>query len=129
MRWFGIGVPALVVIGLGIAVGLHVGLHRTWSELGFPISAYVTIQVAVYVFMFWARMRARTRNEYGPAIVLVGLYGWGAGLLIIYYGTKWGLLANHSSDDLIVFTLFMAVVVAVTFGFFSVFKGRLKSNG
>jgi hypothetical protein len=128
MRWFGVGVPVLVLIGIGIAVGAHIALGRSWSELGLPVGAYVAIQLGVYVGMFWARNRARTRQDYGPAIVLVGLYGWGAGLLVIHYGTKWGLLPNHGGNDLIAFSLSMIVVVAITFGLFSLLKGHLKSH-
>ena len=128
MRWFGVGVPALVLIGVGIALGVHMGLGRSWSELGVPVGAYVAIQLVVYICMFWARNRARTRQDYGPAIALVGLYGWGAGLLLIYYGTKWGLLANRGGNDLVAFSVSMIGVVAITFGIFSVLKGRLKSH-
>jgi hypothetical protein len=126
-RWFGFGVPALVLVGVGIAVGVHTALGRSWSELSLPVGAYVAIQLAVYVCMFWARNRGRTRQDYGPAIALVGLYGWGTGLLVIYYGTKWGLLADNG-NDLVPFSVFMIVVVAITFGLFSLFKGRLKSH-
>ena len=128
-RWFGFGVPALVLIGVGIAVGVHMGLGRSWIELRIPVGAYVAIQLAVYICMFWARNRARTRQDYGPAIALVGLYGWGTGLLLIHYGTSWGLLASRAGNDLVAFTVFMVVVVAITFGLFSLFKGRLKSHG
>ena len=66
-RWFGFGVPALVLIGVGIAVGVHMGLGRSWIELRIPVGAYVAIQLAVYICMFWARNRARTRQDYGPS--------------------------------------------------------------
>lgn len=128
-RWFGLGVPALVVFGLGIAIALHMGLGRAWSELGLPIGAYVAIQVVTYVCMFWARNRSRTRGDYGPAIALVGFYAWGTGLLVIHYGTEWGLLSHRGSNDLIAFSVFMILVVAITFALFSRFKGRVKSAG
>lgn len=128
MRWFGFGAPLLVLVGLGIAVTTRVSLARPWSELVLPISAFVGIQVGTYSCMFWARNRAKTRGEYGPAVALFGFYGWGTGLLLIYYGTKWGLLANHSSDDLVAFSVFMIVVVAIMFGLFSMFKRRVKPD-
>jgi ABC-type Mn2+/Zn2+ transport system permease subunit len=126
-RWFGLGVPVLVVVGLGIAIGLHIGLARPWSDLVLPIGAYVAIQVGTYVCMFWARNRSRIRGEYGLAIALIGFYAWGTGLLVIHYGTEWSLL-SHESDDLIAFSAFMILVVAITFALFSLFKGRLKST-
>jgi hypothetical protein len=128
MRWFGYGVPLVLLIGLGIAVCLHVGLGRGWSELVVPIGAYVGIQLGTYICMFWARNRARSRGDYKPAVALIGLYGWGTGLLVIYYGTKWALLTRYGGDDLEAFSVFMIVVVAITFGLFSLLKGRLKSH-
>jgi hypothetical protein len=129
MRWFFWGVPTLVLIGVGIAVGVHVALGRSWIELFVPVGAYVAMQVGMYLCMFWARNRARTRQDYGPAVALVGAYAWVTGLLVIYYGTRWGLIGNHGTNDLAAFSVFMIVVVAITFGLFSLFKGRLKPPG
>jgi hypothetical protein len=127
-RWFGFGVPALVLVGLGIAIGLHVGLNRAWNELVLPVGAYVAIQVGTYVCMFWARNRSRTQGDYGPAIALIGFYAWGTGLLVIHYGTEWGVLNHNGGSDLIGFSVFMIFVIAITFVLFSRFKRRLKST-
>lgn len=129
MRWFSFGLPMLVLIGVGIAVVLHMGLGRSWSELFLPVGAYVTMQVLMYVSMFWARDRARTRQDYRPAVALVGAYAWGTGALVIYYGTRWGVIGNRGSDDLVGFSVFMVAVVAITFVLFSLLKGRLKPHG
>jgi hypothetical protein len=127
VRWFGLGVPAMLLIGIGVAIVLHLGFARPWSALVFPIGAYVAIQVGTYVCMFWARNRSRTRGDYGPAIALIGLYAWGVGLLVIHYGTEWSLLSHHS-DDLMAFSAFMILVVGITFALFSRLKGRLKTT-
>ncbi|MFY9909066.1 MAG: hypothetical protein WCF22_14290 [Candidatus Sulfotelmatobacter sp.] len=129
VRWFLLGVPTLVLIGIGIAVGVHVALGRSWSELLLPVGAYVAMEVGVYVCMYWARNRARTRQDYGPAVALVGAYAWGTGLLVIYYGTRWRVIGNHGTNDLLGFSVFMIVVVVITFALFFLFKGRLKSQG
>ena len=87
-RWFGLGVPALVLVGVGIAIGLHAGLRRPWKELVLPVGVYIAIQVGTYVCMFWARNRSKTRGDYGAAIALIGFYAWATGLLVIHYGAE-----------------------------------------
>jgi hypothetical protein len=127
-RWFAVGVPVLVLVGVGIAAGLRMSVGIPWGEIVLPIIAFVGLQVATYAFMFWARDWRRTRDDYRPAIALAGLYCWASGWLVVHYGIRWSLLRNHSSDDLIAFSVFMIVVVAITFGLFSLFKGRRKST-
>ena len=127
-RWLGVGVPTLVLVGLCIAIGLHMGLGRPWNELVLPVGAYVAIQVGTYACMFWARNRTRTQGDYGPAIALIGFYAWGTGLLVIHYGTEWGILNYHRGNDVLAFSLFMMFIVVITFAVFSRFKGRVKST-
>lgn len=127
-RWICFGVPALVLVGIGIAAAVHIALGRSWTEIAPPVASYVVLQVGVYVCMFWARNRARTRQDYRPAIALFGAYCWGSGLLVIYYGIKWGLILRQGTNDLVVFSVIMIVVVAVTFALFSMIKGRVGSH-
>jgi ABC-type Mn2+/Zn2+ transport system permease subunit len=129
MQWFCFGIPALVLVGVGIGVAVHTALGRSWTELAPPVATYVALQVAVYICMFWARNRARTQQDYRPAIVLFGAYCWGSGLLVIYYGIRWGLIVSQDTDDLVAFSVIMIVVVAITFGVFSMLKGRIGSHG
>ncbi len=127
-RWFGIGVPALVLAGLGIASALHIVLGRPWHELFVPVGAYIVIQVGAYICMFWARNRGRTRGDYGSAIAVFGFYAWATGMLVIHYGREWGLLGDYGSNDLMGFSLFMVLIVAITMVLFSRLRGRMKST-
>jgi hypothetical protein len=126
-RWLGLGVPVLLLVGLVIAIGLHIGLARQWSELVVPVAAYVGLQVATYTCMFWARARSRTKGDYRAAVALAGFYAWGSGFWLIHYGPKWGLL-HVRTDDEMGFTVFAIVCVAITFGLLSIFKQRLASR-
>lgn len=123
VRWFSIGVPLVVFIGIGLTIALRLSLQLPWSKLALPVGCFVGLQVGTFVCMFWARRPARTLGDYRAAIALFGLYCGGSGWLVLHYGTKWGLLSHHSDDD-VVFSIVMVVAIVITFGIFSFSKAR-----
>jgi hypothetical protein len=78
--------------------GLHVRLRLPITELAIPVMGYVGVQILFFVGMFWAGRLARKRNHYMGAIALGGGYCWGSGILVLYFGNKWGLLTTDNYD-------------------------------
>ena len=122
-----LGSLIMLLIGVGIAFVLHSGLGRAWSEILVPVGAYLTIQMLTLFCSSWARTWIKKGRNYGPMVALIGCYAWGSGLLVIHYGTEWGLLKAHDSDSLS-FSVFMIFVIALSFALFSRFKGGLNST-
>jgi hypothetical protein len=111
-QWVGLGIPLLLLIGLLIMWGLHVRLRLPITELAIPVMGYVGVQILFFVGMFWAGRLARKRNDYKAAIALGGGYCWGSGILVLYYGNKWGLLTTDNYD----YALFSVLItIAVVF--------------
>ena len=87
-RWLLVGGPLFFAAGLLGAMGFHVGLGLPWSKILGPVLIFLAFQVCGFAGMFWARKRPTLR----VAIVVSGLYCLGSGLLIMCYGSRWGLL-------------------------------------
>ena len=115
-QWVGLGVPLLLLIGLLIMWGLHVRVRLPVKDLAIPVMGYVGVQVLCYVGMFWAGRLARRQKDYRAAIALSGVYCWSSGILVLYYGNKWGLLTADNHDYAlfsVLITIAMVVIVVV----------------
>ena len=104
-------VGALLLLSLGLlgGIALHVELNLTWGRLVFPIFAFVAVQIASLGGMLWVRKRGSARGGFSIA----GLYCLASGLLVIHYGSRWGLLRNIHASDLWLFALLMLIVTIV----------------
>ena len=109
-HWFFVGVPLLLAAGFLGAVGLHVGLGLLWRNIVGPVLIFLTVQVSALAGMFWARKRGSLR----VAMVVSGLYCLSAGLLVMHYGSLWGLLSwVRAPGDYVGFTLCIAIATVV----------------
>lgn len=114
-NWIAIGVPALLVIGFAAGIALHfVTGGVPWADLAAPVVAFVGVQEGVFIAMFWAGKRARSRNDYTGAVVLAGLYCWATGLLVMHYGSKFGFWSHHVRSDYFGFSIFTGIATVLT---------------
>jgi hypothetical protein len=110
-RWFGIGAPLFLLIAIAGAVVIHSGYAVPWRQLLVPISLFVGVQLGAYIAAFWAGKWIRQHGQYGPMPLLGGFYLWGTGLVIMHYGSKWGILP--SDVDYFSFSVYMTLSTVI----------------
>jgi len=119
-NWVAVGVSLLLIVAVLVAIGLHVGGGVPWANVVIPLVMFVGLQMVIFIAMFWAGKRARSRNDFSVAIVLAGLYCWSTGLLMIHYGTKWGFLSQLDiHGNRVGFSIFIGIATVLTFTLFS----------
>lgn len=127
VRWLAVGVPALVTLAVAIVFGIRVGMGITWGKILGPMAAFLGLQLGTYVGMFWARNRARSEGDYRLATVLAGFYCWASGLMVMHYGTEWGILRDYRNDDPLVFSILLALITGMIFAVVWFSKSRRTS--
>jgi len=88
MRWFSVGTPFLVGSIIILDLVLHYAKQVAWPILVLPSFAVGVIQIAMFAAMYLARKRESHRMAAG----ISGIYCLVVGMVVIHYGTSWGLL-------------------------------------
>jgi len=119
-RWVAIGLPLFFIVAVMGAVAIHSGCAVPWREILLPSGLFLGIQIGFYICAFWAGKSARHHNRYWPMPLLVGSYLWATGLVVMHYGSSWGILPHYGgwrdfSVLMFLITLFMWIF-AVKFG-------------
>ncbi len=126
-KWAITGISLFLVSGIGIASTIHFGADVSWTQLFAPICVYIGLQIICFLCVYWARRLARKQKKYGPITLLIGLDAWGTGLMIMHYGANWGILPR--SDDFLFFSLFMAIVVVLSWFLIAKFSRSVPPSG
>jgi hypothetical protein len=92
-KWVSIGVPAITLEAIAIALFVHLRYLIAWRDLLPPVAYCLAIQVGFLICAFWAGRLAREQGRFGPISFLVGLSLWGTVLIVMHYGPLWGILA------------------------------------
>jgi hypothetical protein len=119
-RWTAIGVPLFLLVGIIGSFAIHIGYAVSWAHLFVPAGLFVALQIGAYLGAFWAGKWGRQKKRFWPMALLSGLYLWGAGMIIMHYGARWGILPSFgdsfSFSVCMVFVTMIAWFVAVKFG-------------
>jgi len=110
-RWVFVGVPAILVEGIAIALFVHLLYLIALHKLLPPLALVLAIQIAFFICAFWAGKLAREQRQFGPMAFLVGFSLWATLLLVMHYGPMWGILSP--AGDPLSFSLFVAFVTLV----------------
>jgi RsiW-degrading membrane proteinase PrsW (M82 family) len=111
-RWLAIGVPILLTFGILGATVIRSVSQVPWSQLVFPFSIALGFQIAFYAGAFWAGKWARNEGRYRPLTLLVAMYLWGAGLILMRYGFQFGLLPGPNDFYPFSVCMFLLTVTA-----------------
>jgi hypothetical protein len=109
-RWVVIGLPAILLEGVILAVLLHLCYRIAWNDLLFPLALCLVIQIGLFLSAFWTGKLAREKGRYGPISLLVGLSSWGTLLIAMHYGRLWKVLPAVGSAAS--FSIFMVFVTS-----------------
>ena len=107
-RWVSIGVPAILLEGIAIALIVHIRYVITLHDLLPPLLLCLAIQIGFYMASFWAGKLAREQRRLGPMSFLVGFSLWGTVLIVMHYGPLWGILSPVGDPSS--FSIFMLFV-------------------
>lgn len=102
-------VSVVGVMALLGALTLHLGRALSWRVLSIPTILFITMQIAFFAAMSDVRRRKSLRI----GVLVSGLYCLLFGLLLIYYGSRWGLLMGLGDSDLWPFSGCVAVITIV----------------
>ena len=127
--WVGGAVSLFLVAGILGALVLHSATTLSWDEIGIAVGAYVGIQLLIFIPMFWARKSAKARQDFRAVTLLVGMYGWVSGLLLMHYAAKWGFMsADGIRGDYRDFSIAMVIVTVLVFVFFPLRYRAVKNR-
>lgn len=94
------------VMALFGALTLHLGRALSWRVLAIPTILFATIQIACFA----AIIDVRRRKSLRMGVLVFGLYWLLSGLIVIYYGSRWGVLTGLGNSDLWQFSACIAVI-------------------
>lgn len=121
-RWVSIGVPAIILEGIVVALFVHLHYLISLRDLFPPVVLCLAIQIGFFICAFWAGKLAREGQRFGPISLLVGFSLWGTVLIVMHYGPLWGILSPVG--DPLSFSIFMLFVTLASW--FTMTKTRPK---
>jgi hypothetical protein len=122
-RWLAIGVLSLLGIGLLAVAILHTSLGAPWAGVLRAVTLLVTIQLVLYVAMYWVRKRFKQTHDLRTGIMVFGLYCLLFGLAGMHYAGQLGLMNSKvGRGDYVGFSIFVLVVTTLTFVLFSFWR-------
>jgi len=125
-RWGLIGVPAIILETIAIAIYVHLRYLVAWHDLLLPVALCSTIQIGFFICAFWARKLAKGRGQYGPITFLVGCSSWGLLLVVMHYASLWGILAPIG--DPLSFSIFMILITLASWFIMKKTRGLSQSK-
>jgi hypothetical protein len=118
-RWTAIGVPLFLLVGIIGSFAIHIGYAVSWAHLFVPAGLFVALQLE-HIWGLSGLENGVDRKSGLANGSLSGLYLWGAGMIIMHYGARWGILPSFgdsfSFSVCMVFVTMIAWFVAVKFG-------------
>jgi hypothetical protein len=124
-RWLSVGVLSLLGVGLLAGVILHMKFGVAWASALWAVTVLLTIQLALYVAMYWVRRRFRQTHDLRGGIIIFGLYCLIFGLAGMHYAGELGLMNSSAGRaDYVTFSIFVLVVTAVGVFFCSFWRPR-----
>ncbi len=93
-NWILIGASIFLAIGTVLAICIHAAGPTSWNALITPTFYFVSIQIATFGGMYFARKYGRAHRDLRPATLLSGTYALAMGLLIIHYSVASGLMSR-----------------------------------
>jgi len=124
-RWAAIGVPLFLLVGIIGSVVIHVGYAVSWAHLFVPTALFVGLQIGSYLEAFWVGKWGRQKKRFWPMALLSGFYLWGAGMIIMTYGARWGILPSFGDSR--GFSVCMALITVIAGLLLAKFGQKLTS--
>jgi len=111
-NWLLVGASIFLAIGTVLAVCIHAAGRTSWNAVITPTFHFVSIQIAAFGGMYFARKYGRVYRDLRPGFLLSGTYALAMGLLVIHYSVGWGLMSRaEQHSNFIGYTI---VIVCVT---------------
>lgn len=104
--WLIGGTSAFVVVALLGALVLHFGIRLSWNDVAIPVILFTSVQIAYFAAMY----RVRTHKSLRFAFAVLGSDLLISGLMMIHYGSRWGLLKGLGDSDLWGFSACIALI-------------------
>ena len=103
-----LGSVLLLQFGVAGAVILRFGLRLSWTESVIAAACFVILQIAFVMSMPLIGRHTNDRARAGS--VIVALYLITEGILVIYFGSRWGLMKSGACWFAAIFTIMIATV-------------------
>lgn len=93
-NWLLVGASIFLAIGAVLAICFHAAGRTSWNAVITQAICFVSIQIAAFGGMYFARKYARVHRDMRPGFLLSGTYALAMGLLVIHYSFGWGLMSQ-----------------------------------
>ncbi len=117
-NWLLVGASIFFAVGAGLAICFHAAGRASWNAVITQTFYFVSIQIAAFAGMYFARKYARAHRDLRPGFLLMGIYTLAMGLLVIRYAVGWGLMpqtSQHNSSIGYTITILCVTLVLVIF--------------
>lgn len=103
-----LGIALLLQFGVAGAVILRFGLRLSWTESVIAAAGFVILQIAFVTGI--SLVRRHTHERARAVSVTAALYLITVGILVIYFGSRWGLMNSGACWFAAIFTVMIATV-------------------